>query len=101
GAARRYRRRLEKSIGELPDNDLAILREEAMALLHELADEIPQAIQHREREIELIERLHKSVRESIEAGQYDDCMGSSIVAGWDMPILDERRKILCGLRARI
>lgn len=100
-AARRYRRRLECMTGELPDNDMAILREEAMALLHELADEIPQAVRHRQREIELIERLHDSVRESIKTGRYDEGMGSSILAGWDKPVLDERRKILRGLKEQV
>lgn len=97
-AARRYRQRLESITGELPDNDSAILREEALALLHELADDIPQAVRHREREIELIEWLHDSVRESIETGRYDKRMGSSILAGWGKPVLAERRKILRRLK---
>ncbi|HVA51560.1 MAG TPA: hypothetical protein VNH11_34785 [Pirellulales bacterium] len=100
-AARRYRRRLEKLTRELPDNDLAILREEALALLHELDDDIPEAVRHREREIELIERAHDSVRESIRSGRCDEGMGASILADWNQPVLDERREILRGLRAEL
>ena len=99
-AAKRYRRRLERITHELPENDLAILKEEALALLYELADDITLAIQHRSREIELIERLRASVQNSIEAGQYDEKMGSSILANWDAPALKQRRAILRGLQAR-
>jgi plasmid stabilization system protein ParE len=99
-AAKRYRRRLESITQQLPDNDLAILREEALALLHELEDDVSAAVQHREQEIGLIERLHASVRKSIESGRYDSKMASSIMADWDDRALKKRRAILKGLKSR-
>ena len=59
-SARRYRNRLERLITELSGNDLAILRVEAIALLHELNDDIGEAVKYRQQEIELMERLHRS-----------------------------------------
>ena len=98
--AMRYRARLQKVLGELPKNDLAILREEGLALLHEMQGEITQAITHRRKEIRLIERLHKSVEQSITNGDYDATMGKSILAGRTAGILMQRRTILAALQQK-
>lgn len=96
-SARRYRARLQRILAILPENDLAILREEGAALLHELRGEIAQAIKHRKKEIQLIERLHKSVGQSVENGDFDGKMGESILAGRNAATLTERRAILAAL----
>jgi hypothetical protein len=82
----------------LPANELAILREEAMALLHELQGQRTEAIEHRQREIQLTERLHKSVLRSVQAGDYDERMAASILAAHDDAALKERRTILRNLQ---
>src|SRR2546421_5438881 len=61
-SARRYLSRLERILVQLPPNDLAILREEGRALLHELKGQTKGALEHRQREIQLMERLQESVR---------------------------------------
>lgn len=100
-AARKYSSRLRQITEELPENDVAIVRAEALALLCELTDDLPAAIEHRTREIELIERLHESVRESVEAGKYDKRTATSILADWDQRALKKRRAILRGLKAQL
>lgn len=95
--ARRYQKRLERVLNELPENDKAILREEGWALLHELKQETAAAIKHRQREIQLLERLQKSVRKSVQAGDYDDSMAASILAGRDAAALRKRQDILRAL----
>src|SRR6266478_3262038 len=57
--AARYEVRLEQVLNDVPKNDVAIIRHEGLALLHELRDELSKAILFRTREIELIERLHQ------------------------------------------
>src|SRR6266849_3107557 len=59
--ARRPLRRLERLLRMVPENELAIIRQEGFALLYELKDELTHAIQHRKREIELMEKLHEDV----------------------------------------
>jgi hypothetical protein len=93
-SARRCLSRLERILNQLPDNDLAILREEGLALLHELKGQRRGAIEHRQREIQLTERLRKSVQKSVHAGDYDERMGESILANRDGAALEERRAIL-------
>ena len=96
--ARRYESRLERALSDLPDNDLAILREEGTALLHELRCEKEQAIEHRKREIQLIKRLQDSVHKSVKSGDYDATMAASILAGRDAGALEVRRMILRDLQ---
>jgi hypothetical protein len=55
--AEHYTDRLQRVLRALPNNDMAIVREEGLALLFELQGEIGKAIAHRKREIELMERL--------------------------------------------
>ena len=100
-SAQRYESRLQRILDRLPDNDLAILREEGAALLHELRCESASAIKHRKREIRLIERLHDSVQESVAVGDYDERMAASILAGHDEAMLDERRAILRRLELQV
>ncbi len=92
--AKRYLGRLERVLKELPENDLAIVREEGWALLHQLRGEKNLAIKHRQREIELIEMAHQSVRQSVNAGRYDETMAKSILGDRDIGGLRERRAIL-------
>jgi hypothetical protein len=92
--ARRMQGRLSRVLNLLPENGIAILREEGWALFHELQEDFAVAIQHRKREIRLIERLHESVKHSIESGEYDAKMGDSILEKWDVAALQKRREIL-------
>src|SRR5438552_13354913 len=70
-AAKRYQNRLKRILENLPKNNLAILRAEGLALMHELNAQNSSAIKYRQREIKLIERAHDSVHESVKAGNYD------------------------------
>ncbi len=45
--ARRYLGRLQRVLRGLPDNDVAIVREEGLALLYELKGDIDKSIVHR------------------------------------------------------
>lgn len=96
--ARRFLGRLEILVTQLPGDELAILRQEALALLHELKGHRAGAIAHRRRELELTERLHQSVRRSVAAGDYDEQMAASILLGRDERAINERRAILRGLQ---
>lgn len=96
-AAQRYGRRLECVLMRLPDNDLAILREEGLALLYQLKGQADLAIRHRQREIELIERLDESVHQSVKDGRYGESMATAILARRDVTILQESRAILNAL----
>jgi hypothetical protein len=100
-AASRYLSRLEGILKRLPKDDLAILRQEGLALLHELKGQTSGAIDHRQREIQLTERLHKSVRKSVECGDYDDSMAASILAGRDGAVLEQRRAVLRALQEQL
>src|SRR5438132_284910 len=60
--AERYLDRLEQIVRDLPENDLAIIREEGLALLYELKGDIDESIAHRRQEIELMKRLHREAQ---------------------------------------
>jgi hypothetical protein len=94
--AKRYLGRLQRVLREVPDNDMAILREDGLALLHELRGEIGDAIKHRKREIQLMTRLHRDV----EANGYAEEMKASILVDRDAAVLQERRTILKSLRVK-
>src|SRR5438093_10111822 len=96
-SARRFQRRLELIMKQLPENDLAIIRQEGAALLSELKDDLQSAIAHRMKEIELTERLHKSVQESVNRGEYDSKMAASILEYRDAKGLKQRRAIVRSL----
>jgi|SRR6516225_3268466 hypothetical protein len=97
-SAKRYLNRLQRVLDELPENDLAIIREEGLAWLHHLKGEKSLAIKHRKREIRLIERLHASVRRSLTNGDYDESVATFALAGRDLAGLEERRAILKALK---
>jgi len=91
--AKRYLHRLQQLLEELPENDMAIIRQEAWALLHELKGDKVAAIKYRQREIELIEKLH----EDVESRSYDPQMKASILGDRDSKGLQERRALLKAL----
>ncbi|HYV35792.1 MAG TPA: hypothetical protein VE988_08825 [Gemmataceae bacterium] len=88
--AERYADRLERVLSDLPESDMAILREEGLALLHEIRGDIDKAISHRKREIQLMERLH------VEActKQYTENTRAYMLRDRDVDALEERRAIL-------
>ena len=57
--ANRYQTRIEQVLDELPQDGMAIIRQEALALLNELKGDLSKSIFHRAKEIELTERLHQ------------------------------------------
>jgi hypothetical protein len=89
-----YRNRLAMVLHDLPENDLAIIREEGLALYCEMEDEVGEAIAHREREIQLIERLHREA----ESPRYDERTRAYMLQNFDTTALQERRVILESLR---
>ena len=90
--AERYQERLAAILHDLPVNDSAIIREEGLALLHELRGELAKAIAHREREISLTERLHK------EAQSHDQGTRCYMLQGRETNDLQQRREILAALK---
>jgi hypothetical protein len=97
-SAKRFVGRLIRVLEKLPENKLAIIRQEGLALVHEITDDYALAIKHREEEIRLIQTLHEDVRRSVAAGDYDEKMGTSILAGHDFSALQERRAIVASLQ---
>jgi hypothetical protein len=92
--AERYLDRLERVLHDLPENDMAIIREEGLALLSELEGEIAKAIAHRRREIELMKRLHKEAR----SPKYDVSTRAYMLRDRDTNALRERCAILESLQ---
>ncbi len=97
-SARRYQRRLELIMTQLPENDLAIVRQEGAALLSELKGDFESAIEHRKKEIELTERAQKSVQESVKRGDYGAETAAWALQGRDSKALEKRRAILRDLK---
>jgi len=93
-ARRVYLSRLGRILEKLPENDMAIIREEGLALLYELKGDRSNAIKHRKREIQLMEKLH----EDVEAEGYDEKMKASILLRRDKRALQERRAIVQALK---
>jgi hypothetical protein len=73
---------------------MAIVREEALALLSEMKGSRGAAIKHRQREIKLMQRLHEDLR----SGGYEELTKASILVGRDESALQERRAILHALK---
>jgi hypothetical protein len=88
--AERYLDRLQRVLRELPENDMAIVREEGFALLYELKGKAGEAIAHRRREIELMERLHREAQ----SPRYDDSTRAYMLRRRDATALRRRRAIL-------
>ena len=91
--AERYLGRLERVLKDLPEDDLAIVREDALAILWELKGMTWKAIDHRRREIALMEKLHKEAH----SRKYSDSTRAYMLQGRDSRALSERRQILGAL----
>lgn len=91
--AERYSARLHHVLRNLPENDMAIIREEGWALLCELQEKIGDAIIHRRREIHLMERLLEHAR----TGGYSESTRAYMLADRDSTALRERRSVLAAL----
>jgi hypothetical protein len=89
-AATHYTERLERTLRDLPRNDLAIIREEGLALLAELQGRIREAIAHRRREIRLMEQL----QDEAHAPRYSASTRAYMLQDRDSTALEERRAIL-------
>jgi hypothetical protein len=92
--AEHYLARLEGVLRDLPENDLAIIREEGLALACELKGELDDAITHREREIQLIHRLHREAA----LPRYAQSTRDYMLRGHGVADLQERQKIVESLR---
>ena len=88
--AKRYVDRLEQVLSDLPGNDMAIIREEGLALLCELEGKVDEAIAHRKREVQLMERLHKVAR----SPSYAESTRTYMLRNRDTAALNERQAIL-------
>ena len=91
--ARRYASRLNRVLRQVPDDDLAILRQEGLALASELRGELADAIAHRRREIRLIERLQSEAQ----SPRYSDKTKTYMLRDRSGVALAERRDILDAL----
>ena len=94
--AERYLKRLENVLAHVPENEVAIIRQEGFALLHELMGNVSASIVHRQREIELIERLHREAR----LPRYSESTRAYMLQGLDEAALQERREVLKSLMRR-
>lgn len=92
--ASRYADRLECALHKLPENNMAIIREEGLALLFELRGRIDEAIVHRQREIRLMEQLHDEARSL----DYVASTRKYMLRGRDQAALRNRRGILASLQ---
>src|SRR5260370_25999147 len=99
--ARRYQHRLELIMKQLPENDLAIIRQEGAALLSELKNDYDSAIQYRKKEIQLTERAQNSVQESVDREDYDARTAVEILHGRDYKEPEERHPILRALEQQM
>jgi chorismate mutase len=93
--AAHFLNRLERVVGELPEDDRAILREEGLALVAELKGRLDDAIAHREREIELMERLHEEAR----SPRYAESTRAYMLRDRDAVILKQRRALVEALKS--
>jgi hypothetical protein len=92
--AERYVDRLERVLKALPPDELAILRQEGLALLYELRGRIDKAIKHRMNEIALMERLHSEAK----SPRYAESTRAYMLRDRGMGALEERRAILKALQ---
>ncbi len=88
--AERYLARLERTLRGLPDDDIAILRQEGLALASELKGKLGEAIAHRKREIQLMERLQGEAA----SPKYAPSTRAYMLRDRDSDALRERRAIL-------
>jgi hypothetical protein len=95
--AERFLDRLENLLTNLSDNNSAIIRQEGLALLHELKGEWHDAILHREEEIRLMERLHKDAQ----SPHYQNSTRAYMLRDRDRAALADRRAILESLKKEL
>ena len=88
--ATRYADRVARVIRALPENESAIVREEALALACELTGNLGDAIAHREREIGLMERLHQEAQ----LAKYTETTRTYMLQDRSEADLQKRRAIL-------
>ncbi len=93
-------RRLERVLGRLPADEMAIIREEGLSLYYQLRGELARAAEHRRREIALIERLHASIQASVSEGRDGADVAVFALQGRDAAALAERRELLRSLERR-
>ncbi len=79
--ARRYLGRQSRVLKKLPESELAIIRQEALAWYHQLRGESSYAIKQRKREIRLIEFLHDDVQRNLANGRYDEKTAAYALSG--------------------
>ena len=91
--ARRFLVRLQQLLEQLPDSGKAMLKEEGLALLHELKGNPGKAIQHRRREIELMGELHRDVA----SHGYSEATRNALLENRDDSALKNRLAILRSL----
>jgi hypothetical protein len=92
-AAMRCCDRLAGVLRKLPSNEVAILREEGLALLGELKRDLADAIFHRGREIKLMERFHREASSS----KYSVSTRDYMLQDRDADALQQRKRILGAL----
>jgi len=89
-SATRFLPRLKRLLGQLPENNMAIIRAEGWALFYELQGDTCTAIKYRRREIELMKVLHRDAK----AKSYEKSTRAFMLAGRDRTVLQERQRIL-------
>jgi hypothetical protein len=93
----RLLRQLERILKSLPESDMAIVRQDALAWFHQLRGDNAAAIQHRQEEIRLIELLHDDVRRHVDSGKYDRRTAEYVLDDRDLKNLQERQAMLRAL----
>lgn len=88
---------LRNILQEIPKNDMSVLREEGYAILCELEGDLNAAIQHRRREIELMEALYQDIANN----NYDDMVKEYMLADRDADAFNLRHMILRTLEKKV
>jgi erythromycin esterase-like protein len=92
--AKRYRGRLQELLAAVPEDDISIIRQDALAWLYQLSDETSAAIKHRRHEIKAMEQLHDHVRAAVKSGRYDKGTAAFALQDRDSACLEERKAML-------
>jgi hypothetical protein len=93
----RYLYRLGRILERIPEDDVAIIRQEALAWFHQLKGDYAAAIRHRREEIRLMEWLQRDVQRCLESGAYDQSTARYALDGRGSGDLRDRRAILRSL----
>ena len=97
----RFVRQLDRILKKLPENDVAIVRQDALGLFRQLQGDNVGAIKHRQEEIRLIEQLHDDVRRNLDSGKYTRSTAEYVLEGRDVNNLNERRAMLRAIEEEI